>query len=86
MAKSGRRDKAEGALDKVAGRVLEAFSKLTGRRSTAAKGKAARGRGAEGPIQEEREVAERLAWPSAAPRGTRSGSASDTRNVGDRLG
>jgi uncharacterized protein YjbJ (UPF0337 family) len=46
MAKSGRRDKAEGALDKVAGRVLEAFSKLTGRRSTAAKGKAARGRGA----------------------------------------
>jgi uncharacterized protein YjbJ (UPF0337 family) len=46
MAKSGRRDNAEGALDKVAGRVLEAFSKLTGRRSTAAKGKAARGRGA----------------------------------------
>ena len=46
MAKSGRRDKAEGALDKLAGRVLEAFSKLTGRRSTAAKGKAARGRGA----------------------------------------
>jgi uncharacterized protein YjbJ (UPF0337 family) len=46
MAKSGRRDKAEGALDKVAGRVLEAFSKLTGRRSTAAKDKAARGRGA----------------------------------------
>jgi uncharacterized protein YjbJ (UPF0337 family) len=46
MAKSGRRDKAEGALDKAAGRVLEAFSKLTGRRSTAAKGKAARGRGA----------------------------------------
>jgi uncharacterized protein YjbJ (UPF0337 family) len=46
MAKSGRRDKAEGALDKVAGRVLEAFSKLTGRRSMAAKGKAARGRGA----------------------------------------
>jgi uncharacterized protein YjbJ (UPF0337 family) len=45
MAKSGRRDKAEGTLDKVAGRVLEAFSKLTGRRSTAAKGKAARGRG-----------------------------------------
>jgi uncharacterized protein YjbJ (UPF0337 family) len=44
MAKS-RRDKAEGTLDKLAGRVLEAFSKLTGRRSTAAKGKAARGRG-----------------------------------------
>jgi uncharacterized protein YjbJ (UPF0337 family) len=46
MAKSGRRDKAEGAVDKVAGRVLEAFSKLTGNRSAGAKGKAARGRGA----------------------------------------
>jgi uncharacterized protein YjbJ (UPF0337 family) len=46
MAKSGRRDKVEGALDKLAGRVLETFSKLTGRRSTAAKGKGARGRGA----------------------------------------
>ena len=46
MAKTARRDKAEGALDKLAGRVLEAFSKLTGRRSTGAKGKAARGRGA----------------------------------------
>jgi uncharacterized protein YjbJ (UPF0337 family) len=46
MIKSGRRDKAEGAIDKVAGRVLEAFSKLTGKRSAGAKGKAARGRGA----------------------------------------
>ena len=46
MAKSGRRDKAEGGVDKVAGRVLEAFSKLTGNRSAGAKGKAARGRGA----------------------------------------
>jgi uncharacterized protein YjbJ (UPF0337 family) len=45
VAKSARRDKAEGALDRVAGRVLEAFSKLTGRRSAGAKGKAARGRG-----------------------------------------
>jgi uncharacterized protein YjbJ (UPF0337 family) len=45
MAKSARRDKAEGGLDKIAGRVLEAFSKLTGKRSTGAKGKAARGRG-----------------------------------------
>jgi len=45
MAKSRRRNKAEGTLDKVAGRVLEAWSKVTGRRSTAAKGKAARGRG-----------------------------------------
>jgi len=45
MAKSSRRNKAEGALDKVAGRVLEAWSKVTGSRSAAAKGKAARGRG-----------------------------------------
>jgi uncharacterized protein YjbJ (UPF0337 family) len=45
MAKSGRRDKAEGAVDTVAGRILEAFSKLTGNRSAGAKGKAARGRG-----------------------------------------
>jgi uncharacterized protein YjbJ (UPF0337 family) len=46
MAKSGRRNKAEGKLDKLAGRVLEAFGKLTGKRSARAKGKAARGRGA----------------------------------------
>jgi uncharacterized protein YjbJ (UPF0337 family) len=45
MLKSSRRDKAEGTLDRVAGRVLEAFSKLTGKRSTRAKGKAARARG-----------------------------------------
>jgi uncharacterized protein YjbJ (UPF0337 family) len=45
MAKSARRDKAEGGLDKVAGRIMEAFSKLTGNRSAGAKGKAARGRG-----------------------------------------
>ena len=44
--KSARRDQAEGTLDKVGGRVLEAFSKLTGKRSAGAKGKAARGRGA----------------------------------------
>jgi uncharacterized protein YjbJ (UPF0337 family) len=46
MGKSARRNKAEGGLDKLAGRVLEAFSKLTGNRSAGAKGKAARGRGA----------------------------------------
>jgi uncharacterized protein YjbJ (UPF0337 family) len=46
VGKSAKRDKAEGALDKLAGRVLEAFSKLTGRRSAGAKGKATRGRGA----------------------------------------
>ncbi len=45
MAKSARRNKAEGGLDKIKGRMLEAFSKLTGNRSAGAKGKAARGRG-----------------------------------------
>jgi len=44
--RSGRRDKAAGKTDSVAGRILEAFGKLTGKRSTQAKGKAARGRGA----------------------------------------
>jgi uncharacterized protein YjbJ (UPF0337 family) len=44
--KSARRNKAEGAVDKVAGRALELFSKVTGNRSAGAKGKAARGRGA----------------------------------------
>jgi uncharacterized protein YjbJ (UPF0337 family) len=43
--KSARRDRTEGALDRLAGRILEAISKLTGRRSTVAKGKAARARG-----------------------------------------
>jgi uncharacterized protein YjbJ (UPF0337 family) len=32
-------------IDRMAGRVLEAFGKMTGNRSAAAKGKAARGRG-----------------------------------------
>jgi uncharacterized protein YjbJ (UPF0337 family) len=45
MAKSAGRDKAEGTLDKIAGRALEAIGKLTGRRSQRAKGKAARARG-----------------------------------------
>jgi uncharacterized protein YjbJ (UPF0337 family) len=44
--KSGRRNKAEGTVDKIAGRVLEAVGKVTGKRSAGAKGKAARGRGA----------------------------------------
>jgi uncharacterized protein YjbJ (UPF0337 family) len=43
--KSARRDKTEGTVDKIAGRVMEAFGKLTGNRSAGAKGKAARGRG-----------------------------------------
>jgi uncharacterized protein YjbJ (UPF0337 family) len=44
-SKSSRGDKTEGTLERVAGRAMEAFSKLTGKRSTAAKGKAARARG-----------------------------------------
>lgn len=46
MFKSSERDRAEGGLDRLAGRVLETIGRLTGRRSTQAKGKAARGRGA----------------------------------------
>jgi uncharacterized protein YjbJ (UPF0337 family) len=46
MFKSSRRDQTEGVLDRLAGRVLEAIGRLTGRRSYQAKGKAARGRGA----------------------------------------
>ena len=44
--RSARRDKAAGKADSIGGRILEAFSKLTGNRSAGAKGKAARGRGA----------------------------------------
>jgi uncharacterized protein YjbJ (UPF0337 family) len=43
--KSGRRNKSEGTIDKIAGRVLEAVGKVTGSNKTKAKGKAARGRG-----------------------------------------
>jgi uncharacterized protein YjbJ (UPF0337 family) len=43
--KSGRRNQAEGTLDKVAGHVLDAWGKVTGKPSTRAKGKAAKGRG-----------------------------------------
>jgi uncharacterized protein YjbJ (UPF0337 family) len=45
MLKSSRRNKTEGTLDKVAGRVLEMVSKVTGKQTTKAKGKAAHGRG-----------------------------------------
>jgi uncharacterized protein YjbJ (UPF0337 family) len=45
MAKSAKRDRAEGVVDRVAGRILEAVGRLTGRPSHRAKGKAARGRG-----------------------------------------
>ena len=34
-----------GTVDRIAGRILAAFGKLTGKQSTRAKGKAARGRG-----------------------------------------
>lgn len=44
MRSSGK-DRAAGGVDKIAGRVLEAIGKLTGRKTTSAKGKAARGRG-----------------------------------------
>jgi uncharacterized protein YjbJ (UPF0337 family) len=44
--RSSRQDTIRGGIDKIAGRVLEAFGKLTGNRSAGAKGKAARARGA----------------------------------------
>jgi len=44
--KSAKRNSAEGTLDQLAGRLMEAFGKVTGRKSTKAKGKAARARGA----------------------------------------
>jgi uncharacterized protein YjbJ (UPF0337 family) len=43
--RSARQDTIRGAIDKIAGRLLEAWAKLTGNRSAAAKGKVARGRG-----------------------------------------
>ena len=43
--RSARQDTIRGSIDRIAGRVLEAFGKLTGNRSAGAKGKAARGRG-----------------------------------------
>ena len=44
--KSASRDHAEGTLDRIGGRVMEAWGSLTGRTSTKAKGRYARGRGA----------------------------------------
>jgi uncharacterized protein YjbJ (UPF0337 family) len=43
--KSSRRDRIEGALDGIGGRILEAIGRLTGRTSYKIKGKAARTRG-----------------------------------------
>jgi uncharacterized protein YjbJ (UPF0337 family) len=44
--RSARRDEAAGRADTIGGRILEAWGKLTGNKSAAAKGKAARARGA----------------------------------------
>jgi uncharacterized protein YjbJ (UPF0337 family) len=45
MFKSSKRDKSEGFIDRVGGRVMELVAAVTGKKSTKAKGKAARGRG-----------------------------------------
>jgi uncharacterized protein YjbJ (UPF0337 family) len=45
MFKSHKRNKAEGAMDRVGGRIMELVGKVTGRRSQKAKSKAARLRG-----------------------------------------
>jgi uncharacterized protein YjbJ (UPF0337 family) len=44
--RSSRHDRAAGRADTIAGRILEAWGTLTGRRGAGAKGKAARARGA----------------------------------------
>ena len=43
--RSSERDHAEGTLDRIAGRVMEAWGGLTGRTKPKAKGKASRVRG-----------------------------------------
>jgi len=43
--KSADRDRAEGAIDRIAGKILAAISAITGNRSHQAKGNAARARG-----------------------------------------
>jgi uncharacterized protein YjbJ (UPF0337 family) len=52
MPKSAKRNQTEGFLDRVGGRMREAWGEVTGKRSTKAKGKAAgfkgRARGATG--------------------------------------
>ena len=45
MPKSANRNRTEGFMDRVGGRVLDAWGALTGRRKTQAKGKAAGVRG-----------------------------------------
>jgi uncharacterized protein YjbJ (UPF0337 family) len=44
--KSAKQDKAEGAIDRIAGQILAFIGKLTGNRKHQAKGQAAKGRGA----------------------------------------
>ena len=44
--RSAKQDSVAGTVDRIAGRVLEMIGKITGRRTTSAKGKAARARGA----------------------------------------
>jgi uncharacterized protein YjbJ (UPF0337 family) len=43
--RSSRQDRAAGQADTIGGRILEFIGKLTGNRSSQAKGKAARARG-----------------------------------------
>jgi uncharacterized protein YjbJ (UPF0337 family) len=45
MPRSARRHAANGVMDRIAGRMLEAWGTLTGRHSSRAKGGAARTRG-----------------------------------------
>jgi uncharacterized protein YjbJ (UPF0337 family) len=45
MAKSSHRDRSEGTLDRLRGRVTEMFGTLTGRKSRKAKGRTVRLRG-----------------------------------------
>jgi uncharacterized protein YjbJ (UPF0337 family) len=45
MAKSGKRDKAEGALYKADGRILQAIGSLTGDRMEKVMGSSGRGKG-----------------------------------------
>ena len=45
MPKSSERDRAEGALDRIGGAVMELVGKVTGSRKQKAKGKAGRLRG-----------------------------------------
>jgi uncharacterized protein YjbJ (UPF0337 family) len=45
MFKSAKRDKSEGFIDRMAGKVLDWWGSITGSKSTKAKGKAAKTRG-----------------------------------------